>query len=132
MLLLLTFVLAMAGCGSGNQKGDPWVWVQALKADDISSVAIWYDNEEQVALSPDEIAKLITLLNDLKQSDFTENEELTGGTPAYGVQITTADDTYYINEAIAPSGTLEIKYGEKMWWIDNEALSSFIKGKNEE
>ena len=38
-----------------------------------------------------------------------------------------ASETYYINEADSPWGSLEIKYNEKMWWIDNAELLDFVQ-----
>ena len=77
-------------------------------------------------LADADIARLLTLMNALEQERFSENTELTGGTPTYGLQIKTTDGTFNINESIAPSGSLEITYKGSLWWIDSDALHDFI------
>ena len=68
------------------------------------------------------------LLNKLTKDSFTENKDLTGGTPTFGIEIVTGSETYYINEYNGPNGALEIKHNEKQWIIDDTSLFDFIQG----
>lgn len=115
---------AAAGCTfTGANTGAPWTWAQELNAGDIISVSI-ADSDSR--LSDGDIKELVSLLNGLEKGDFTENKDLEGGTPTYGLMIETSDGMCPLNGSIAPHGDLEIIYGEKQWWIDNDELSAFV------
>lgn len=131
MKKLIAFVLALVCvlslAGYSNAKGKVWDWAQSVKQEDISAAIPWSEGNSFEPLNDEEALELVTLLNKLTKADFTENKELTGGTPTFGIQIDIASKTYYINESIHPNGALEMNYNEKMWLIDNEALSGFIQ-----
>lgn len=125
IVLALVCVLSLAGCS--NAKGKVWDWAQSIKQEDISAATPWGEGNAFQPLNDEETLELVTLLNKLTKDDFTENKELTGGTPAFGIELKIASNAYYINESIHPKGALEMNYHEKMWLIDNEALSGFIQ-----
>ena len=126
----MAFVLSLVGCG--NTERMVWDWTQGLSQEDIACVTPWNDDpwlEDNAfeALNHAEILTLVVLLNKLTKDSFTENKNLAGITPTFGIGIMIASETYYINEADSPWGSLEIKYNEKMWWIDNAELLDFVQ-----
>lgn len=128
--LLLTLVCVSGLVGCSNEETTVWDWAQELNQEDVISVTPWRHDDEHKefdTLSDEETLELVTLLNDLTEDSFTENKNLAGGTPAFGIQIDIASETYYINESISPNGALEIRYSEKMWWIDNVELLDFVQ-----
>lgn len=130
MITVVIIAAVAVGCTfTGAEKSDtPWNWAQTLTTDDItSSVILWNGDGGNTTLSDEEIAAFVETLNALKKGDFTENTKLTGGTPTYGLTIQTANGEYHINESIAPSGSLEMSYGDSLWWIDNDELAAFVK-----
>lgn len=128
LALFLIFALTLAGCTAESARQDPWTWAQTLTADEFTA-APWRSGGEPAALSADETEALLSLLNHLSKDDFTENKDRRGGSPAYGMQIETPAGTCQLNESIAPGGGLELQYGGDLWWIDNDALSTFVKEK---
>ena len=128
-LIVLAFsvvcVLCLAGCSV--KEATVWDWAQGLKQEDIVSASPWGEGNNFDALSQEETTELVILINNLTKNCFTENRDLEGGTPTFGIQIDTATKTFYINESIAPSGALEIEYDKTMWWIDNTELLDFIR-----
>lgn len=121
--------LAVGCTFTGAKDGDtPWNWAQSLTSGDITAqVTLWSEDGNRAALTDEETAEFVRLLNALKDSDFTENTQLAGGTPTYGLTVQTSDGEYNINESIVPAGALEMSYGDKQWWIDNDDLAEFIK-----
>ena len=128
MIAVLVITAVAVGCTfTGAKESDtPWNWAQALTSEEITSVTLWGDNGN-VTLTDEESADLVRLLNTLEKRDFTENDQLTGGTPTYGLTVQTANGEYNINESIAPAGSLEINYKDKQWWIDDDDLEKFIR-----
>ena len=107
-----------------------WGWAQGLDREEIISAIPWRQDDEYRELEPindEEILELVKLLNKLTKDNFTENKDLTGGTPTFGIEINTASETYHINESISPYGALEVRYNGKMWWIDNAELLDFVQ-----
>ena len=121
----LFFVLSLVECG--NKEIMVWDWAQGLSQEDIASAALWRVDMASESLNKEETLTLVTLLNKLTKDSFTENKDLAGITPTFGIGITIASETYYINEADGPYGSLEIEYNEKMWWIDNAELYDFVQ-----
>lgn len=128
LIAVVVIVAIVVGCTfTGAKKTNtPWNWAQNLTSEDISSVELWSDRGN-VSLTDGEHADFVRILNALEKKDFTENGQLTGGTPTYGLTVQTSDGEYHISESIAPSGSLEMGYGDKQWWIDNDALTAFIR-----
>lgn len=128
MIAVLVITAVAVGCTfTGAEESDtPWNWAQALTSEEITSVTLWGDNGN-VTLTDEESADLVRRLNALEKRDFTENDQLTGGTPTYGLTVQTANGEYNINESIAPAGSLEMNYGDKQWWIDDDDLEKFIR-----
>lgn len=129
LIAVVVIVAIVVGCTfTGAKKTNtPWNWAQNLASEDITSVELWSD-KGNVSLTDGECADFVRILNALEKKDFTENSQLAGGTPTYGLTVQTSDGEYHINESIAPSGSLEIVgYGDKQWWINNDALAAFIK-----
>lgn len=129
LIAVVVIVATVVGCTfTGAKKTNtPWNWAQNLTSEDIASVELWSD-KGNVSLTDGERADFVRILNALEMKDFTENTQLTGGTPTYGLTVQTANGEYHINESIAPSGSLEmVGYGDKQWWIDNDALAEFIR-----
>lgn len=114
---------------TGAEKSDtPWNWAQTLSTGEITSpVSLWNSDGSNTTLNDEESAELVEILNTLRKEKFTENTELSGGTPSYGLTVQTADGEYHINESIAAFGSLEMSYGDSLWWIENNELTAFVK-----
>ena len=130
-IFALICVLGLAGCSGSEAK--VWEWTAGLMEEDITAVTPWCHDAERKEFDPlndAQTLELVTLLNKLTKKSFTENKQLVGVTPTFGIQIETASQTYHINYSPSPYGkygTLEIEYLEKLWWIDSSELSSFIQ-----
>lgn len=130
-LLILACVLSLFGCSKGEPK--VWEWAQSLTQEDIVSAIPWHcdtEHTESEPLNDEEIRELAALLNGLTKKNFTENKHLVGITATVGINLETDSETYHINYAPSPYGKygmLEMKYGEKQWWIDDTALLAFFE-----
>ena len=129
-VLVVLWVFGLVGCSNNEVK--IWEWTQNLEQEDIISAIprSGVDSDKRIEFEPlndAETLELVTLLNGLTKDSFTENKDLRGITPTFHLEIKIASETYYINEAGAPDGALEMKYHEKQWWIDNAALTEFVK-----
>ena len=129
-VLVSLCVFGLAGCSNDEEK--IWEWAQSLKQEDIISAIprSGVDSEKYIEFEPlndAETFELVTMLNGLTKDNFTENKDLRGITPTFHLEINIASETYYIHEAGAPDGALEMKYHEKQWWIDNMALTEFVQ-----
>ena len=129
-VLVVLSVFAFVGCSGNEEK--VWQWAQNLTQEDIISAIprSGVDSDECIEFEPlndAETLELVTLLNGLTKDSFTENKDLRGITPTFHLEIKIGSETYYINEANAPDGVLEMKYQEKQWWIDDAALTEFVK-----
>ncbi len=126
LVAVLLLVTVAGGCAFMGMKTDtPWAWAQSIDANDVS-VCIWDSTNSEKHPTDTEKETLISILNSLKQEDFTQNKELSGITPGYGLRITTDGEEYYINEADAQYGSLEMNYDGKQWWLNSDELDSFI------
>ena len=130
-LLILACVLSLFGCSKGEPK--VWEWAQSLTQEDIVSAIPWHcdtEHTESEPLNDEEIRELAALLNGLTKKNFTENKHLVGITATVGINLEMDSETYHINYAPSPYGKygmLEMKYGEKQWWIDDTALLAFFE-----
>lgn len=124
-VLVSLCVFGLTGCANGEAK--VWDWAQSLTCEDISSAIPQSEFQELEALDDAQMRELVALLNGLEKDDFTHNKHLRGGTPTYHLELNIGSETYYLNESIAPDGALEMEYDGKQWWIDNDALSDFVK-----
>ena len=130
LIFAITLALALVGCSDGKAK--VWEWTQGLDQADIISATPWSQEkinqgDEFAALNDTQTRELVALLNELTKDSFTHNKHLRGGTSTYGMQINIAGQTYHLNEANGPHGSLELSYNEKLWWIDSQELSDFIR-----
>ena len=125
--LVLALVCALSFVGCSNNETTVWDWAQGLNQEDIVRATPWGEDNTFEVLNGAETLDLVMLLNKLSKDSFTENKDLVGGTPTFGIQIDIASETYYINESISQDGALEIKYNEKMWWIDSAELFNFVQ-----
>ena len=123
-------LLGLVGCS--NNESSVWAWTQGLTQEEIVCATPW--NQDKInqddafaPLDEQETLELVTLLNKLTKDSFTHNEHLRGGTPTYGLEITLDSETYHLNQANGPHGTLEVSYNEKLWWIDDAELSAFVQ-----
>ena len=123
-------LLGLVGCS--NNESSVWAWTQGLTQEEIVFATPW--NQDKInqddafaPLDEQEILELVTLLNKLTKDSFTHNEHLRGGTPTYGIKIAMDSETYHLNQANGPHGSLEIEYNGKLWWIDNAELSDFVQ-----
>ncbi len=129
LILAAVCILSLASCSAKREK-EICIWTHDLKAEDITSALAWSwdgENDVQNYLSQDETAELVSLLNKLTDDSFTENSECVGGTPEYGIVLEIDGEYFCINQSIAPQGALETEYGDKLWWIDNDELTDFVK-----
>ena len=123
-------LLGLVGCS--NNESSVWAWTQGLTQEEIVCATPW--NQDKInqddafaPLDEQEILELVTLLNKLTKDSFTHNKHLQGGSPSYGLEITMDSETYHLNQANGPHGTLEVSYNEKLWWIDDGELSDFVQ-----
>lgn len=129
MALAIMCVLALAGCGADPAE-EVCSWMQSLKAEDISEAMAWNmstTEELRAELTQEQTAELVSLLNALTEENLTDNSRFVGGTAEFGVALKIDGKYYNINQSIDPRGALEVGYGEKLWWIDNDALTDFVK-----
>lgn len=129
LILAAVCILSLAACSAKREK-EICIWMHDLKAEDITTVSVWsmnIDKETLTVLSTEKTAELVSLLNKLTDDSFTENSECVGGTPEYGIVLEIDGEYFCINQSIAPPGALETEYGDKQWWIDNDALTDFVK-----
>ncbi|MEG2212879.1 MAG: M56 family metallopeptidase, partial [Clostridiales bacterium] len=121
LVTVLLIAAVAAGCalaGTAGDKDKPWTWMQNLVSEDITSATAWYGySVEGSRLSDSDTVALISLLNAVGKTNFTENKQAAGATPQYGLAFDCGGASYYINEAVSPSGSLEMSYGGKQWWI---------------
>lgn len=131
VLLILVYAFGLFGCS--NNEVRVWEWAQSLAQEDIVSAIPWHcdtEHTESEPLNEEEIRELAALLNGLTKKNFTENKHLVGITATVGINLETDSETYHINYAPSPYGKygmLEMKYGEKQWWIDDTALLAFFE-----
>lgn len=131
VLLILVYAFGLFGCA--NNEVRVWEWAQSLAQEDIVSAIPWHcdtEHTESEPLNEEEIRELAALLNGLTKKNFTENKHLVGITATVGINLETDSETYHINYAPSPYGKygmLEMKYGEKQWWIDDTALLAFFE-----
>lgn len=131
VLLILVYAFGLFGCS--NNEIRVWEWAQSLTQEDIVSAIPWHcgtEHTESEPLNDEEIRELAALLNGLTKKNFTENKHLVGITATVGINLETDSETYHINYAPSPYGKygmLEMKYGEKQWWIDDTALLAFFE-----
>jgi len=121
--LAVIFVL-----GFGRRIVSAWIWTSNLSAGDVEAVSVWYmtdDGYGETVLSEDEESEFFRLLNSIPETAFTDNKEFAGITPEYGFIITHKGVPHHINQVGFPS--LEMSYGRKLWWIDNDKLYSFLE-----
>ena len=144
-VILLTLVLS----GCGDSADTPWGWVQNLSKKDIDS-AVFFCNqqesdndaddaeaedkesedaeEQKIELSEKDIDKLFIILYRLSESDFSENTKSTDSTRDYGLMINMTDgNVYYILPSVDQRGALEMKFGDKTWFIDSDELNEFMQ-----
>ena len=129
LILAAVCILSLAACSAKPEK-EICIWMHDLKAEDITTVSVWNmygDKETLTVLSTEKTAELVSLLNKLTDDSFTENSECVGGTPEYGIVLEIDGEYFCINQSIAPPGALETEYRDKLWWIDNDALTDFVK-----
>lgn len=151
--VIIVLALVLAGCG-GSSYDTPWEWVQNLSSKDIESAFFWYkqeksDNdadtaddaeaetedkeaedagEQKIELSEKDVDKLFTLLYRLGESNFTENTKSSDSTRDYGLMINMTDgNVYYILPSVDQQGALEMRYGNKMWFVESKKLTEFIE-----
>lgn len=105
----------------------PYKWAKSLTVDNAAEAYVWNLSTQTQAPSfftDDELAEAVALINALEKDDFTENAELVGGTPEYGLALSYGD--YQLNQSIDPRGSLEMTYKGSQWWIDSDALAEFV------
>lgn len=114
--------------GGATTVATVWDWAQGIQQVDINSATPWSEGKTFDALNDSQMRDLVKLLNKLTQDSFTENKDLTGGTPAFGIEIVIGSESYSINEYNGPNGKLElVRYNEAQWIIDDTYLFAFIK-----
>ena len=131
-VLAIICVISIVGCSNKEtmaKETTVWDWAQGMKRADITCVTPWSNGKTFKALNKAETRELVMLLNKLTQDSFTENKDLTGGTPTFGIEIVIDSETYHLNEYNGPNGRIElVMYNEKQWIIDDTDLFTFIQG----
>ena len=129
VVFLAAALAAVCLCAFLLGPGGVCLWARCVTPGSIVSAEPW-GGEYQTELPPlseEEQTELAALLNGLTGKDFTKNRHLRGGTPTYGIRLTTYGGVFHLNQAIAPHGTLEVEYLGTAWWIDSDALSAFVR-----
>lgn len=129
--LLLPVLLLAAVCIADLTagRGGVCLWARSVSPGRIVSAEPWGGKyrTELPPLSEEEQAELAALLNGLTRKDFTKNRHLQGGTPTFGIRLTTHGGVFYLNESIAPHGAVEVEFLGASWWIDSDGLAAFVK-----
>lgn len=129
--LLLPILLLAAVCIADLAAGPGGVclWARSVRPGRIVSAEPWGSEyrTELPPLSEEEQAELASLLNGLTRKDFTKNRHLQGGTPTFGIRLTTYGGVFHLNESIAPHGALEVEFLGTPWWIDSDGLAAFVR-----
>ena len=154
LLTAAVIVLALILTGCGQTIETPWDWVQNLSKKDIDSAVFWYNqeksdnnadnedaededidaedaddaDEQKIELSEKDIDKLFIILYRLSESDFSENTKSSDSTRDYGLMINMTDgNVYYILPSADQQGALEMKFGDKTWFVDSDELNEFMQ-----
>ncbi len=107
-------------------------WADELKDADVASIEFRVGSASANALSDEEKVEMVSLINKLDRKCFTENKHLAGTTAEFGSVINmVTGESFTLNEAPSPHGMLELEYGGKQWWIDNDPLYAFLEERYE-
>lgn len=123
--VLLITAIAVGCTFTGAKDDNPWTWASGINPNTLYSATVWSGGYD-TSLSDDECQELSHIIRGLSRGSFTENTQLVGSTPTYGIVIGTSSGVYNINESIASDSALEMKYADKQWWIDSDELTEFI------
>ena len=129
IVCLAAVLAAVCLCDLLLGPGGICLWARRMRPVGIVSAEPWGGDPltELAPLSEEARAELTSLLNGLTRKDFTQNRHLQGGTPTYGIRLTTRGGIFHLNQAISPHGTLEVEHLGTLWWIDSDALSAFVR-----
>ena len=120
-------VICIAACLLfADPKGEkPWTWANDLSVDAVDEIEYWGSRE--YTLDGEQTKEVVKLINALNRFDFKENVHLQGSTPTSGITLKCGESVYHINSY----GQLEMIYGEKQWWINDEKLTEYIAALSE-
>lgn len=121
-LPLLLLLLVCAGCA---RPGGLAKWAQTLKAENVTEAYVW-SNTGELPLTQEQIATVVAQINTITEDQLTQNKELAGITPEYGLRLYCGETEYNINQADAPGGGLEMRYGNAQWWIEAPELQTLL------
>ena len=122
---IFSIIILLVGCGPYGSKAKLLDWLHSVSHDDIEAY-FWRNNAEHL-LSSNDLQSRMIIFNDIKIEDLTENKELAGITPEYGLRLIVNEQDYHINQADAPGGQSEISFRNKQWWIENTELYDFMR-----
>ena len=125
-LACIGIIMLLFGCSVNGDKAELLDWMHSLSKDNMEAYFCSdYMNAEQ-SLSTEDVQTLISIFAAIDIENLTENKELAGITPEYGLRLVVNEKSYYIAQADAPKGQSEISLQNKQWWIESTELKDFM------
>ena len=119
-------IVLLVGCRLNADKAELLDWMHSLNEDNIE-VYFWsYDMATEQLLSAKDAQTLMSIFAAINIENLTENKELAGSTPEYGLRLVVNEKSYYLIQADAPKGQCEISFHNKQWWIESVELRKFM------
>ena len=130
-LFLLPIILYLSACTAPVQGVANWA--TRLSAEEITNAEAWTLNPYYTTtrLSQAEIDELVSIINSLDVSNFTEDTSLSSVSGEYGVVIYIRRRYFSITQSESRgNGRLEMMYNNKRWLINDDLLNEFIIRKS--
>ena len=124
---LISAVLLFSVFGCEDKRVELVEYLNELKSEDIESVKGWSEGKGLFKVSDEQADRLIVLLNRVSKEIVTENRDLCGTTPLFGVIIETKQYRISIIESIAPYGALEVAFNGTQFWIDDDEMRKAVE-----
>ena len=125
--ILLSAVLLFGVFGCEDKRVELVECLNELKAQDVESVKGWSEGNDLFKVSDEQAERLIELLNRVSKEIVTENRDLRGTTPLFGVIIETKQYEISIIESIAPYGALEVAFTGTQFWIADAEMRKVVE-----
>jgi|GEM_PF-4989370 len=136
IFFVIVCAILLSACQT-KQTETPWRLASTLSEDMVNLAVVWANLDGHVqnrALTADETEELIDLINQIPETAYTENSDLSGSTPEYGVEIICDNMTLRLNQNIGPYGAIELAVNQKnsndgnvkQWHVDSNDLSNLL------